>query len=85
MLAPRSLGDTYTSAFDAIYPDLAARHGLLLYPFFIDKIALNPKLNLADGLHPNAKGVDAIVAGILPKVEELIARVKARRADAAKG
>lgn len=85
MLAPRSLGDTYTMAFDGIFPDLANRYGLLLYPFFLDKTGMKPKLSLADGLHPNARGVEAIVGGILPKAEELIARVKARRLAAAKG
>jgi len=85
MLAPRSMGEPYTKAFDAIFPELATKHGLLLYPFFVDKIALKPELNLADGLHPNAKGVEAIVADILPKVEEMIARVAARRAAVGKG
>ena len=85
MLAPKSLGEPYAKVFDAIFPDLAAKHGLLLYPFFMEKIILRAELNLSDGLHPNAKGVEAIVADILPKVEELIARVKARRTAAAKG
>jgi acyl-CoA thioesterase I len=80
MVAPRSMGDAYVKPFDAIYPALAAKHGVLLYPLFIEAIALKPELNLADGLHPNAKGVVAIVASILPKAEDLIARVKARRA-----
>ncbi len=79
MFAPRSMGEPYSKPFDAIYPALADKHGLLLYPFFIEAIALRPELNLADGIHPNAKGVAAIVASILPKAEELIARVKARR------
>ncbi len=85
MLAPRSMGDDYTKSFDAIYPALAARYGLLLYPFFIEKTALDPKLSLPDGLHPNAKGVEAIVAGILPKVEELIGRIRSRRLAGQKG
>jgi acyl-CoA thioesterase I len=85
MLAPRSLGDTYTKTFDAIFPDLATKYGLLLYPFFLDKTALKPQLSLSDGLHPNAKGIEAIVNDILPKVEALIARVQARRQAAAKG
>ncbi len=85
MLAPRSLGDAYTKTFDAIFPDLANRYGLLLYPFFLDKTALKPQLSLSDGMHPNAKGIEAIVSDILPKVEALIVRVKARRQAAAKG
>ncbi len=79
MRAPRNLPSSFVTAFDAIYPDLAQKYGALLYPFFIEKIAMNASLNLADGIHPNAKGVDAIVADILPKVEELIGRIEKRR------
>jgi len=78
MLAPRNLGPDYTAAFDPIYPDLAARYDLVLYPFFLDGIAGDRTLNQNDGLHPTAAGVDAIVGRILPKVEELIGRVKAK-------
>jgi acyl-CoA thioesterase-1 len=78
MLAPRNLGTDYGRRFDAIYPELAKAEGVLLYPFFLDGVATNTKLNLPDGLHPTAAGVDVIVARILPKVQELIARVKAQ-------
>jgi acyl-CoA thioesterase-1 len=78
MLAPRNLGRDYGRRFDAIYPELAKAEGALLYPFFLDGVATDAKLNLPDGLHPTAAGVDVIVAGILPKVQELIARAKAR-------
>ena len=61
---------------DAIYPDLAKKYGVILYPFFLDGVAADAKLNQRDGLHPTAAGVDVIVAKILPKVEELIARAK---------
>ena len=47
--------------FDAIYPELAEKHGLVLYPFFLDGVAGDRRLNLPDGLHPTAKGVDVIV------------------------
>ena len=76
MLAPRNLGPDYGRAFDPIYPELAAAEEVLLYPFFLDGVAIDPKLNLPDGLHPTARGVDVIVERILPKVEELIARLK---------
>jgi len=85
MIAPRNLGEEYTRAFDSIYPDLAKKHGLILYPFFLDGIALNGGLNLADGIHPNPKGVAEITKRILPKVEELIARVRARQPAGSKG
>jgi acyl-CoA thioesterase-1 len=85
MKAPRNWGEGYTAKFDAIYPELAEKHGLLLYPFFLDGVAMDAALNLGDGLHPNPRGVDKIVAGILPHVQELIARVKERRLTAGKG
>jgi acyl-CoA thioesterase-1 len=78
MLAPRNLGATYGQRFDAIYPDLAKRDGVLFYPFFLDGVAANAALNQRDGMHPTAAGVDVIVHRILPKVGELIARVKTK-------
>ena len=48
------------------------------YPFFLDGVALDDKYLLGDGLHPNAEGVARIVELILPKVEELLAKTKAR-------
>ncbi len=72
MLAPRNWGEDYAKRFDAIFPELAEAHGIPLYPFFLDGIALRPDLNLDDGLHPNAKGVDVIVERILPHVEKLV-------------
>jgi acyl-CoA thioesterase-1 len=78
MRAPRNLGADYVRAFDAIYPALASTHRLVFYPFFLDGVATDPKLNQGDGLHPNAAGVDVIVARILPRVEELVARARAR-------
>jgi acyl-CoA thioesterase-1 len=78
MQAARNLGPDYARAFDPIYPDLAAANSLLLYPFFLDGVVGDAKLNQSDGLHPTAAGVAKIVAGILPKVEELIARVRAK-------
>jgi len=85
MIAPRNLGEDYARAFDGIYPDLAKTHGLILYPFFLDGIALNGAFNLGDGIHPNPKGVAEITKRILPKVEELIARVRARQPAGSKG
>jgi len=79
MLAPRNLGEDYVKAFDPIYPELAAAHGLILYPFIAEGIAGDRALNQADGIHPTAAGVDVIVARMLPKAEELIARVEAAR------
>jgi acyl-CoA thioesterase I len=79
MLAPRNLGAEYATTFDAIYPELAAKYDLLLYPFILEGVAGDRALNLPDGLHPTAAGVDVIVSRMLPKAEELVARVKAAR------
>jgi acyl-CoA thioesterase-1 len=79
MLAPVNMGGEYRAAFDAIFPDLAAKHRPVFYPFFLDGVAGERSLNLPDGIHPNARGVEVIVARILPKAEEVLARVKARR------
>jgi acyl-CoA thioesterase-1 len=79
MQAAKNLGQDYERAFNAIFPELASAHGVLLYPFFLDGIAADPKLNQRDGLHPTAAGVEAIVTRIMPKVEELLARVRAKR------
>jgi acyl-CoA thioesterase-1 len=84
MLAPRSLGPEYKKAFDAIYSELAMKHDALLYPFFLDGVALNDALNLGDGIHPNGKGVAEITKRILPVVEQLIGRVRARQAASSK-
>jgi acyl-CoA thioesterase I len=79
MKAPRNLGTDYVRSFDAIFPALASTHPVVFYPFFLDGVATDPKLNQADGLHPIAAGVDVIVARILPKVEELIAKARVAR------
>jgi acyl-CoA thioesterase-1 len=81
MQAPPNMGADYARTFDAIYPALASTHPVVFYPFFLDGVAADPKLNQSDGLHPNVAGVDAIVVRILPAVEELIKRARAGRAS----
>lgn len=83
MRAPSNLGADYQRAFDPLFKDIADRHDALYYPFFLAGVALDPKLNLPDGLHPNALGVGVIADRILPAVEELIGRVKTRLAKLA--
>ncbi|ANT49052.1 arylesterase [Mesorhizobium amorphae] len=73
MRAAPNLGADYQNAFDAIYPKLAAKYGVPLYPFFLDGVAGHAGLRLEDGLHPNAKGVEMMVVRILPTVEKAIA------------
>jgi acyl-CoA thioesterase I len=77
MYAPPNMGDEFVQTYRDMYPALAQRYGAILYPFFLDQVATKAELNQADGIHPNPKGVDRIVEGVLPKVEELIARIKA--------
>lgn len=72
MLAPRNMGEDYARAFDAMYPELAAAHGLDLYPFFLEGVATKPELNQGDGLHPTKEGIAVIVEGILPQVAKLM-------------
>jgi acyl-CoA thioesterase-1 len=80
MEAPRNLGKEYVEEFRAVYADLAKRYDVIFYPFFLEGAALNDELMQGDGNHPNAKGVAAIVANMLPKVEELLARAEAKHA-----
>jgi acyl-CoA thioesterase-1 len=79
MQAPPNLGAKYAGDFDRIFPDLAKAHDLPLYPFFLDGVATEAKLNQRDGVHPTAEGIDRIVVRILPAVEQLIARARANR------
>jgi len=74
MHAQRNLGADYVKQFDTIYPRLAKDYDVLFYPFFLDGVALNPKLNQADGMHPNPAGVKVVVARMLPTVKKLVAR-----------
>jgi acyl-CoA thioesterase-1 len=72
MYAPRNNGEAYVRAFDAMYPRLQQKHDVALYPFFLEGIQGDAALNLADGMHPNPRGVRVIVERILPAVEALI-------------
>jgi len=76
MYANPGLGRAYGDAFNRIYPDLAEKHGTLLYPFFLEGVAADRALNQGDGLHPTREGVAVIVRNILPSVERLIAVAK---------
>lgn len=78
MRAPPNLGPEYQAAFDGMYRRLAEKHRTLLYPFFLDGVAAEVKLNQADGMHPNPAGVDVIVQRILPDVERLLGQVAAK-------
>ena len=82
MMAPRNMGPEYVEEFDAIYPKLAEEFGVALHPFFLEGVATVPELNQADGMHPNAKGVEIVVAGIAPELLTLAQALRAKK-DAA--
>ncbi|MBB3809040.1 arylesterase [Pseudochelatococcus contaminans] len=77
MFAAPNLGQDYANRFESIYTNLASKHDLVLYPFFLDGVTGNAPLVLPDGLHPSAAGVEVIVERILPTVERFIAGVTA--------
>lgn len=81
MKAPNNWGDDYVKKFDAIFPDLAAKYSVPLYPFFLEGVALDRSFSQSDGLHPTGKGVAEIVKRILPDVEALLARVAENQAS----
>jgi len=69
MRASPNLGARYVHEFEALYPAVARANGAALYPFFLDGVAAQPALQLADGMHPNSRGVGVMVKRILPAVE----------------
>jgi len=73
MQAQHNLGADYVKAFDSIYPRLAKDYNVVFYPFWLDGVALNPKLNQADGMHPNPAGEKIVVARMLPYVKKMLA------------
>ena len=76
MMAPPNLGKEYGAKFNAIYPKLAKKHGVLFDPFFLEGVAADPALNQADRVHPNVEGVQVIVNRLVPVVRELVARAQ---------
>lgn len=73
MVAAPNLGHAYGEAFGSLYPRLAQKHGVILYPFFLDGVAAEQDLLSEDGMHPSAEGIRTIVGRILPTVETAIA------------
>ena len=76
MLAPPNLGREYGAEFEALFRDLAEKHGALFYPFFLDGVVGDPALNQQDGIHPTREGVAVMVQRILPQVKDLLARIE---------
>jgi acyl-CoA thioesterase-1 len=79
MVAPPNYGSEYAAKFNAIYPELSKSFDVPLYPFFLEGVAADAKLNQADGLHPTAEGVDIIVKNILPMVEAVVGTISGQR------
>jgi len=72
MLAPPNMGEDYADGFNPIFPELAAKYKVPLYPFFLDGVAAQPAMQLEDGMHPNEKGVETMVDGFLPLMEDYL-------------
>ncbi|MBI3452328.1 MAG: arylesterase [Rhodospirillales bacterium] len=72
MYAPPNFGRDYAAEFNGVFPRLAAKHKVPLYPFLLEGVATHPALNQADGIHPNAAGVETIVRRLLPEVKKLL-------------
>ena len=72
MQAPPNMGKAYADEFNAIYPELAEKHGIGLYPFFLEGVAAVRDLNQADGIHPNEKGVEVIVNKMVPIISKAL-------------
>jgi acyl-CoA thioesterase-1 len=79
MLAPPNYGAEYAARFNSIYPDLSKKFDVPLYPFFLDGVAADAKLNQADGIHPTAAGVDIIVGNMMPTVEAFLRNISEQR------
>jgi acyl-CoA thioesterase-1 len=79
MVAPPNYGSDYSARFNAIYPELAKSFGVPLYPFFLEGVATEARLNQPDGLHPTVEGVDVIVKNILPTVEAFLDGLSGQR------
>lgn len=76
MKSPSNWGPEYAKEFDAIYPDLAAKYHVALYPFFLDGVALDRAFVQSDGLHPTAKGVEEIVKRMTPDLEAFLQHIR---------
>ncbi|MGI9350516.1 MAG: arylesterase [Rhizobiaceae bacterium] len=79
MLAPPNMGKKYGDAFNAIYPELAEKHEIKLYPFFLEGVATDPQFNQDDGIHPNPEGVQVMVKNFMPALDSVLEKVCARK------
>ena len=75
MIAPPNYGQDFAARFNSIYPELAKSFGVRLYPFFLEGVAADARLNQSDGMHPTADGIDVMVKNILPTVEAFLGSI----------
>ncbi len=75
MLAPPNMGGDYAAQFNSIYQKLAQKHGVALYPFFLDGVALDAGLKLDDGMHPNSRGIDVMVEKMEPAITQFLGTI----------
>ena len=72
IMAPPNMGGDFGKRFNEIYPRLAKKHGVPLYPFFLDGVVMDQSLQLEDRMHPNTKGIAVMVEKTLPTVKDFI-------------
>lgn len=77
MMAPPNMGSDYSRRYNEIFPRLAEKHDLQLYPFFLDGVVTVQGTQLEDGMHPNARGVKIMVERSLPAVERFLGEIGA--------
>ncbi len=78
MLAPPNMGGDYGARFNAIYPDLAKKYDLPLYPFVLDGVITERSLLLEDGMHPNTKGLAVMAERMLPLAQSWVSSIKGK-------
>ncbi|AOY59338.1 arylesterase [Desulfococcus multivorans] len=74
-----NLGLGFTDAFREIYPSVAAEADVILIPFFLEGVAGDPRLNQADGIHPNPDGYRIVADTVYPYAVAAIERLRTRR------
>jgi acyl-CoA thioesterase I len=76
MLASPNMGPDYAKSFNPIYPELARKYDIPLYPFFFDGIVTDKKMMLDDGIHPNKQGIAIVVSRMQPIMEAALKQNK---------
>jgi acyl-CoA thioesterase I len=75
MEAPPNLGPAYTRSFRTIYADIAKREGIPLLPFLLSGVAGIPRLNQADGIHPNVAGERIVADNLWRALKPIVAQL----------